>query len=246
MAEADQMLFSQELKKFARNLGVEIRRYNVVQSMEARYFVLLRHHDIDLVLDVGANEGQYGKLLRRGGYTRRILSFEPLQAAHKKLTLAAELDSSWAVASRMAIGALDGEIKINVSGNSTSSSILGMRNTHTQAAPQSRYINSETVLIRRMDSINHTFMDDAKNIFLKIDTQGYEAKVLDGADSLLGRVKGIQIELSLVELYEGQSLYVELIQRLLDRGFNLWGVFPGFVDPANGRLMQFDGLFFRE
>jgi len=184
-------------------------------------------------------------MLRSGGYTGGIFSFEPLQAAHKKLGMAAAGDQSWVVATRMAVGAIDGEIEINVAGNSTSSSILDMRNAHLQAAPQSQYVGRETTPIRRLDSINHASIEGAKNILLKIDTQGYEAQVLDGANALLDRVKGIQIELSLVQLYEGQTLYLNLIQRLMGRGFELWGVFPGFVDPSNGRLMQFDGVFFR-
>jgi hypothetical protein len=80
---------------------------------------------------------------------------------------------------------------------------------------------------------------------LKIDTQGYEMAVLRGAEKMLPRLAGVQLELSLAPLYEGQTLYLELIDWLRARGFDLWSVIPGFVDPSSGRMLQFDGVFFR-
>ena len=239
------MFFSQHIKRFARRMGIEIYRYNPTQSLEARLMAVLSYHNIDLVLDIGANNGQYGKDLRDNNYTGMIISFEPLQTAHNKLTSAASGDRFWTVAPRMAIGDSDGEIEINIAGNSTSSSILEMRDAHLRAAPQSHYVGRETTPIAKLDSLRDPSINSAKNIFMKIDTQGFEAQVLDGAEILLNRVKGIQVELSLIQLYEGQVLYSEIIQRLVGRGFDLWGVIPGFVDPVNGRLMQFDGIFFR-
>jgi hypothetical protein len=75
---------------------------------------------------------------------------------------------------------------------------------------------------------------------------GYEAAVLAGAQGLLARIAGIQVELSTVPLYEGQQLYGELLERLRGSGFELWGIAPGFFHPGHGRLLQFDGVFFRE
>lgn len=44
-------------------------------------------------------------------------------------------------------------------------------------------------------------------MYLKIDTQGYEEKVLNGAEELLSKVKVIQTELSLMPLYKGKILF---------------------------------------
>ena len=49
----------------------------------------------------------------------------------------------------------------------------------------------------------------------------------------------------MTQLYDGQVLYLDMIQWLEHRGFELWGVIPGFVEHATGRLLQFDGVFFR-
>jgi FkbM family methyltransferase len=240
------MLFSKVIKIFARQFGIELRRYDPAQSEVARLVAVMLHHGVDLVLDVGANEGTYAKMLRDGGYTGGLISFEPLEAAHRALNVAAAGDAAWVVAPRVAVGHVDGEIEINVAGNSTSSSILAMKEAHRQAAPASSYVARERVKLIKLDSYVHPMLQDVRAPFLKIDTQGYEASVLDGAESTLNRVAGVQIELSLIALYEGQALYLELIQRLLQKGFVLWGISPGFVDKRTGRLLQFDGIFFRE
>jgi hypothetical protein len=98
----------------------------------------------------------------------------------------------------------------------------------------------------RLDSFRHPSIENAASILLKIDTQGYELEVLKGALRLLERVVGLQIELSFTALYEGQPLYRSMLDWLSERGFNLWGLVPGFVEPESGRLLQCDGLLFRD
>jgi hypothetical protein len=82
-------------------------------------------------------------------------------------------------------------------------------------------------------------------MFLKIDTQGYELPVLEGATRTLKRCVGVQAEMSLLPLYQGQVLFREIIGWLEQREFELWSLLPGFSDPATGRLLQVDGVFFR-
>jgi hypothetical protein len=69
--------------------------------------------------------------------------------------------------------------------------------------------------------------------------------VLQGAERFLRRVSGIQIELSLVPLYDGQLLFHPMLKDLEDRGFDLWALVPAFVDPATSRLLQLDATLFR-
>jgi FkbM family methyltransferase len=233
------------VRQFALKLGIELNRYNPAQSQRARMLKLLAHHGIDTVLDVGANDGGYGRLVREVGFRGDILSFEPLADAHRKLTASAQGDERWFVAPRMALGSEDGEIEINVAGNSTSSSVLAMHEQHVKAAPDSEYVGLERVPLRRLDSVSHQSIDNGSAIFLKIDTQGYEVPVLEGAESLLPRLRGIQLELSLVPLYEGQVLFRDVIDLLYERQFALWNVIPGFMDHASGRMLQMDGVFFR-
>jgi FkbM family methyltransferase len=206
----------------------------------------LRIFEIDLVFDIGANEGQFANDLRAGGYSGRIVSFEPLMSAHRRLLQQSKNDSAWDVHSRCAVGDRLGEIELNISGNSVSSSILPMLAAHSKAAPESTYQGRETAPLVSLDSVAPLYICDAHAPFLKIDTQGYEWHVLDGALATLPKMRGILMELSLVQLYEGQRLWRDCIDRLETEGFFLWSLQPVFIDPANGRTLQWDGLFFRK
>jgi FkbM family methyltransferase len=240
------MAIKQGLKNLAFRYGVEVKRYDPSVSSEARFFKLLESRRIDTVIDVGANDGEYGRLLRQRGYRGAIVSFEPLHDEHERLLAAAEGDRQWFVAPRMALGDENREeIEINVAGNSCSSSVLPMNERHALAAPQSRYVGVQRVPMRRLDDVQHAAIDRGQAILLKIDTQGFEMPVLQGAPKLLTAIAGLQLELSLTQLYDGQVLYLEMIQWLGERGFELWNVIPGFIEPASGRLLQMDGVFFR-
>ena len=233
------------IKQLLQAAGIEAHRFHPDTSPLARLIVALRHSHIDLVIDIGANEGQFADELRVGGYSGRIISFEPLTVAHRQLLQESNSDSAWHVHPRCALGDRIGEIELNISGNSVSSSILPMLTSHSSAAPESAYLGHESASLITLDSVAPSYLKGAQSPFLKIDTQGYEWHVLDGALATLPKVRGIQMELSLVPLYEGQRLWRECIERLEAEGFVLWALQPAFVDPATGRTLQWDGLFFR-
>jgi len=236
---------NQAIKKLFRKFGVDIIRFNPYTSSSAQIIASLHKFNIDLIMDVGANEGQFSLDIRSAGYKENIISFEPLSIAHEKLCSASLLDPKWAVYSRCAVGNATAEMEINIASNSTSSSLLPMLDSHISAAPHSSYINKEKVSMLTLDSICKEYIKKYKNIFLKIDTQGFEWQVLDGAKDLLPHVRGLLIELSLVELYKDQRLWEETISRLKKNGFELWSIQPGFVDPRNGQTLQLDGIFYR-
>ena len=235
----------QSIKQLLNAAGIEAHRFHPDTSPLARLMAALRAFDIDLVIDIGANEGQFAKELRAGGYSGRIVSFEPLTAAHRRLLRESNSDAAWHVHPRCALGDRLGEIELHISGNSVSSSILPMLTSHSSAAPESAYLGHESAPLISLDSVAPPYLEGAQAPFVKIDTQGYEWHVLDGALATLPKVRGIQMELSLVPLYEGQRLWRECIERLEAEGFVLWALQPVFVDPANGRTLQWDGLFFR-
>ena len=233
------------VKRLIRFFGFELRHYNPVSSESARLTRMLLAHKVNLVLDVGANTGQFGRFLRDGGYRGRIVSFEPLFAAWEQLSEASRKDSLWEVASRTAIGSEDGEIEIHVAGNKESSSVLKMLDLHVKIAPESRYVGNERVPLRRLDSIASDYLRPDSVVFLKIDTQGYEDRVLQGATGLFDRFVGLQLELSLIPLYEGQRLFDDLLAEVKGKGFDLWSIWPVFTDQNTGRLLQVDATLFR-
>lgn len=205
----------------------------------------LQKFEIDLVLDIGANKGQFASGIRQCGYAGRIVSFEPLSQAHSELLQSSMGDSMWDAYPRCALGDHNGEVEINIAGNSDSSSILPMLESHRSAAPESAYQGKEVVPITTLDAVAAPYMKDARAAFLKIDTQGFEWKVLDGARTTLPHIKGILVELSLEPLYEGQHLWREVIDRLEAEGFTLWAFTPVFSDQGIGRTLQVDGTFYR-
>jgi FkbM family methyltransferase len=233
------------VKRALRRLGYDIVQFRPSSSDAAKLSALLRHAGIDLVLDVGANEGQFAHELMDGGYGGRIVSFEPLRDAHARLRQAAARHPRWTVHERCAIGEYDGEVRIHVAGNSVSSSIRPMLAQHAESAPESRYVGTENVPLKRLDDIATPYLAGARNVYLKIDTQGFEGAVLRGAPALLRRARAVQLELSLVPLYEGQELWQHFLAQMQAEGFVPWTLLPGFVDAASGRTLQFDGVFVR-
>lgn len=233
------------LRKLMRKTGYDVRRISVESDSFHQLVTALRRFEIDTVFDVGANIGQFASGLRAAGYTGSMVSFEPLREPYARLVARARRDQLWYVHERLALGDRDGQIEINVAGNSVSSSALGMLPLHAQAAARSPYIASETVALARLDSVATPYLAASKRAFLKVDVQGYEAHVLSGASGALHRFSGIVCELSLVPLYEGQPIWLELLERMKQAGFTLWAVRGGFADPRDGRTLQIDATFFR-
>jgi len=227
------------------HVGVDVQRYPQSDPLHG-LSLLLRHLRVDLVIDVGANDGGYARTLRRLGYENRIISFEPLSAPFARLSAAAQGDTRWEVV-RSAVGDDEGEIVIHVAGNDgASSSALPMLDTHVAAAPTAAYVGEETVPLHRLDGLVGDRVQ-GRRCFLKLDVQGFEGAVLDGATDLLsqGHVVGVQTEMSLVPLYEGSLLWRETVDRMSAAGYELASLVPGFTDPASGRLLQADGVFVR-
>jgi FkbM family methyltransferase len=224
-------------------LGYELRAQRP-PAEDLRREKLLASEGIDLVLDVGANVGQYGERLRLSGYRGRIVSFEPLAKAFGELERRAAGDPGWETI-RVALGDADGEAEINVAGNSFSSSLLPMGPRHLQSAPESAYIGRENVPTARLDSVWDRVVAGAERPWLKLDVQGYEMNVLAGVGSRLDAIRVVQAELALEPLYDGDVPWRELVHWLEQRGFALAGLEPGFEDPESGRMLQFDGIFVR-
>ena len=96
-----------------------------------------------------------------------------------------------------------------------------------------------------LDDISPNYIQPESIVFLKIDTQGSEHLILKGSDETLKHCIGLQLELSLVPLYENQLLYDDMINILKEKGFELWSIASVFSNPQNGRLLQVDAIFIK-
>ncbi len=204
----------------------------------------LRRSQISVVLDVGANAGQFGRSLRAMGYRGRLVSFEPLSPAFHKLRANTATITQWQ-AVQLALGDTDETRSIHVSGNSYSSSFRDMLPRHLSAAPKSAYVGEESVTVRRLDGIVDDYCTVQDRIFLKIDVQGFEDAVLRGAQQTVSRCVGLQLELSVTPLYQGGLMLPDMLGQMTGLGFILMDLKPACVDPKTGELLQLDGLFCR-
>lgn len=232
---------------FARSTIFELSFPYSDRGWKRQFVKQLESHGVDVVIDVGANAGQYATDLRTAGYEGRIVSFEPQSGPFSALERNASTDPLWDCR-HSALGETDGTITINVAGNEgLSSSVLPMLKSHQEAFPPANYVGTEEVPIHRLDTVAPQFLRPADRAYLKIDVQGFEKQVLSGGKSTVNdRVVGIQLELSLLPLYEGGMLIREALDHVYSLGFTLMGLHPGVTDPRNGRLLQADGVFFRE
>ena len=233
------------IKKIGRNLGIELSRFRPSNSAPAQLAKALELAGINVVFDIGANEGQFAREIREYGYVGKIVSFEPLSTARTKLLTFSSSDPNWEVHEQAAIGDFEGKIGIHIAGNSVSSSILPMLESHSSAAVGSAYIDSEYVPITKLDSVASQSITQESKLLIKIDTQGFEWQVLEGAPETLRRARGLLCELSLIPLYDGQRLWRDIVDRLDDVGFMLWALQKGFTDPRTGQSLQMDGIFLR-
>lgn len=236
-------MIKERLKRILNILGYDVRRFP--NGFSRKRIDLLKSHGIEVLLDVGANRGNYGWMVRNTGYENQIISFEPLLAEFNELKRISEKDNNWIV-KNFALGNMDGKILFNIAGNSYSSSILEMNESHKLAAPHSVYVGHQEAEIKKLDSIfGELTGNKEKKIFLKLDVQGYENQVLYGAEKTISEISGIELEMSLIELYKGERLMTEMIKYLDSCGFDLMTVEPEFTDPISSRLLQVNGIFFR-
>ena len=224
-----------------RRKGWDLHRFLPTLSPDAQLQALLKRLHIETVLDVGANTGQYGHLLRQLGYKGHILSFEPQASAHASLSIAAAHDPRWHIAARTALGDAPGTATLNLAGNSASSSLLPMLDRHRAAAPESGYIGTEQVPVARLDDAlkGHPTRNP---LHLKIDTQGFERQVMAGAPETLARAASVQLEVSLVPLYEGAQPAQQVLADMAASGFTPAAIWPGFAD-SQGQILQIEIIF---
>jgi FkbM family methyltransferase len=194
------------------------------------------------VLDVGANAGQYGDGLRELGFRGRLVSLEPVAEAFAELERRAADDGAWD-AVRVAASDFDGELTLNITDDSRSSSVLARNERFSDKAGWAPK-ESRQVAARRLDGLLGELLRPDERAYLKLDVQGYERHVLDGAGAALARFEAIELELSVTPLYEGQPSLTEMLPLLAERGFRPVCLEPILLDDE-GLLMELDGLFAR-
>lgn len=214
------------VKSFAFKAGVDLKRTVSQSTLESHLHFAIKKYDIDLVVDVGANSGQFGQLLRMIGYRGRILSFEPLMSPFESLRARAHRDGNW-TAVNLALGRDNGVLEINEYQSTEFSSALKPTTFAAERFGLSRSSFEKRMV--PMETLSGYFgqnPDSAKRIFLKMDTQGYDFNVFAGCAPIISKIALLQSEISFQPVYEGVPDYKASLREYGSRGFFLTGIFP--------------------
>lgn len=243
-------MFQYITKRVLNKFGYEIRRksdfYDVWDYQISRQ-KLLQIYDIDLIFDIGANIGQYALELMHYGYKRNIVSFEPITFTYEQLSKAAEKFPLWKT-HNAGLGDSDYKCLINVSadrGTADTSSIHRAKPILTEMIKNAGHTRQEKITIQKVDTVIKHYYPIGNKLFLKSDTQGYEKQVIDGALNSLDKIIGMELELSLVPLYEGELSFLDMLVFLSGIGYNLVSISPGLYNYYTGQIIQVNVIFFR-
>ncbi len=217
------------LRKMAAPLGVNvISSWRLARLQQAEYLArLFSHFGISIVVDVGANEGQYRDFLRNEvGYSGRILSVEPLPDLADAMRKRAAADSSWII-ENVALGAAPGIAEFKRMRETEFSSFLTPRHDHVAIFDrQNAVVETIMVTVDTLDNMFSRHEAHGERVYLKMDTQGYDLEVLRGASVGLRSVLALQSEVSVRPIYDGMPRYDEAIGAIEREGFAMSGIFP--------------------
>ncbi|CAA0128234.1 2-O-methyltransferase NoeI [Mycolicibacterium vanbaalenii] len=192
------------------------------------------------LIDAGANKGQFSLAFRKLRPRARIIAFEPLPEAADNYDRLFRRDDE-ATLNRVALAAREGSAEFHVADRADSSSLLKPGQGQARAFGV-RPARTMQVSARRLDDCLD-LRGLAQPVLLKVDVQGGELGVFEGCASL-ELVDFIYVELSYVELYDGQPLFPEVCVYLQRRGFAVRGLYNQVSTTEFGPT-QIDVLFKR-
>jgi len=203
---------------------------------------LFRLVEIDCVLDVGANVGQYRDLLRHEvDYKGNIVSFEPIRELADAMRKRGEPDQNWIV-ENCALGAATGTALFNVMATTTFSSFLQPTSSSTKRFEKVNTVCDRiSVAVRTLDDLLPDLVTslNVHSLYLKLDTQGYDLEVLRGAARALSEIRALQTEVSVRPIYDGMPDFLTTLESLRAYGFEPSGIFPN-AEGHFPELFEFD------
>ena len=228
----------------AEDFDTKINLYRTAYELELKS--VFKTGNIDLILDVGANKGDFSLFLRdRIDYSGQIIAFEPVAGAFRELQKAAAKDPLWQVFD-LALGSRNTTLEINVAGSPEFSSFLES-NQYSQGQFGERAIGSQKqlVVVRRLDEVLNEILPNlgSRKIFLKIDTQGYDLEVFSGLGDKIEYVTAMQSEVSVIPIYKKMPSWIESISVFEKQGFQVVGLFPVTRDFLH--VIEYDCLMIR-
>ena len=185
------------------------------------------------LIDIGANDGAFGEFLAQFLMVKRAFFFEP-QAKLRPLIESRDLRGAQSKIFITALSDTSGTAEFFVNSNHPSSSLLNVSEHSKREFPQTAGETRTVVPLQRLDDLlaGEDIVDD---VFIKIDVQGVEDKVIRGGAKTFARARWVMIEMSFVPFYEGQPLFEEVHQQLVDLGFRFVGMKNQIDSPKTGQ-----------
>jgi FkbM family methyltransferase len=198
--------------------------------------------DLDIIIDVGANQGQFSIASSKYFPKADIYAFEPSKKTFDKLTENTKEISNLHL-SNCALGNSSGTITFFENDYSHASSILKISKTQVDNQPATRNVTESTVDIRKLDEVGINFgTENRAKVLLKLDVQGYEKNVLEGSINVLEKIDYILFESSFVQMYDNEPLFNELNDFLTNHKFRF--IKPlDFFKSKDGDILQMDALY---
>jgi len=225
------------MKKFVRKiinlLGYEIKK-------KRKNFFL--KNKIDLIIDVGAHRGEFAFNILNENFQGKIISFEPQSQIYKALLKNSIKFNNWHVHERCGIGKTNKNLILNIMNETTCSSFFVPTKNLLSIDPNAKIIKKEKTKIFSLNNLFSKNYKIKKKTFLKIDTQGYDRFVIDGASKILKKILYVQMELAIEPLYKNETKYERMIQYMEKRGFIIWNL-GGVIENLEGKSMSFDIIF---
>lgn len=211
----------------------------VAPSIELR--PVLQGQSPEVVIDIGANVGQFTLLAMIDWRPEKIVAFEPLASAGRKYRKAFGSRRD-VVLHQVAIGSDASEQTLHITSRSDCSSLLPVGSLQASGFPGSDEVGLEPVSVAPLATYVSGADLEQRTVLVKIDVQGYELEVLAGLEPILRGLDLVLVELSFERLYEGQPLASEVIGWMMERSWRIERVGVPSVN-SEGRAVQSDFLF---
>ena len=196
--------------------------------------LLKKIKDLNTLIDIGSNKGQFILIIKKFFPKVKVYSFEPLKKEidFQKRFLKKENINFF----NIGLGNKKQKLKINVLKRRDSSSFLNpINNINTN------YKKSYTEIIK-LDRLDNVLKKRIKKpSLIKLDVQGFEMKTLIGCEKLIKKINYIIIEVSYIKTYHKQTMANDIIKYLNRRGFS--EIYKSNKTKINGRIYQEDILF---
>lgn len=196
---------------------------------------------IQTILDIGANRGGFALTMRALFPAARIIAFEPLPELLPKLNAMAAADPLLTVAA-CGLGETNGTLTFNRLANDAASSFLAPNAVLKSSEPAITASSQLSVPVRRLDDVMGK-IPHQQPVFVKLDVQGFEDRVIAGGEHTLRHAPLVLIETSTVPLYDSAPDFACIAGQLAALGFIYGGTLERLVTLPNGRIASEDTIF---